>query len=126
MRVVIADDASIVRAGLGAMLAEGGVETVAEVGDPDALLEAVDRCRPDAAVVDIRMPPTHTDEGIVAARRIRERHPRHRGAVLSQALESSYAMRLLAENTSLGRLPPQGARRRRGNAGRRAAAGRRR
>jgi DNA-binding NarL/FixJ family response regulator len=97
---VIADDATIVRAGLGAMLAEGGVETVAEVGDADALLEAVERCRPDAAVVDIRMPPTHTDEGIVAARQIRERHPRTGVLVLSQALESSYAMRLLAENPS--------------------------
>ena len=100
MRVVIADDATIVRAGLGAMLAEGGVETVAEAGDADALLEAVERCRPDAAVVDIRMPPTHTDEGIVAARRIRERHPRTGVLVLSQALESSYAMRLLTENPS--------------------------
>ncbi len=100
MRVVIADDASIVRAGLSSMLAAGGVETVAEVGDADALLEAVDRCRPDAAVVDVRMPPTHTDEGIVAARRIRERHPGTGVLVLSQALESSYAMRLLAENPS--------------------------
>lgn len=100
MRVVIADDASIVRAGLGAMLADGGVETVAEVGDPDALLEAVDRCRPDAALVDIRMPPTHTDEGIVAARYIRERHPDTGVLVLSQALETSYAMRLLTDNPS--------------------------
>ena len=98
MRVVIADDASIVRAGLGAMLAEGGIETLAEVGDPEALLEAVDQCRPDAAVVDVRMPPTHTDEGIVAARCIRERHPGTGVLVLSQALESSYALRLLAEN----------------------------
>ena len=100
MRVVIADDASIVRAGLGAMLAEGGIETVAEAGDPRALLDAVDHWSPDAAVVDIRMPPTHTDEGIVAARRIRERHPGTGVLVLSQALESSYAMRLLTENPS--------------------------
>ena len=100
MRVVIADDASIVRAGLGAMLAEGGIETLAQVGDADALLHAVDQCRPDSAVVHVRMPPTHTDEGIVAARRIRERHPGTGVLVLSQALESSYALRLLAENPS--------------------------
>lgn len=98
MRVVIADDAALVRAGLAAMLADGGVEVVGEVGDADALLEAVAAHGPDAAVVDIRMPPTHTDEGIVAAGRIRERHPDVAVLVLSQAVDSAYAMRLLEEN----------------------------
>jgi DNA-binding NarL/FixJ family response regulator len=100
VRVVIADDASIVRAGLGAMLAGAGVEVVASTGDPDALFEAVGRLHPDAAVVDVRMPPTQTDEGIVAAGRIRASYPGTAVLVLSQALESSYAMRLLTENSS--------------------------
>jgi DNA-binding NarL/FixJ family response regulator len=100
MRVVIADDASIVRAGLAAMLTANGVEVVAQVGDAEALMDAADRLSPDAAVVDVRMPPTFTDEGIVAAGRIRQNASGVGVLVLSQALESSYAMRLLTENTS--------------------------
>ena len=98
MRVVIADDAALVRAGLAAMLADGGVEVVAEATDAESLQHAVDVHGPDAAVVDIRMPPTHTDEGIVAAGRLRQTHPNMGVLVLSQALDSSYALRLLEEN----------------------------
>jgi DNA-binding NarL/FixJ family response regulator len=98
MRVVIADDAALVRAGLAAMLADGGIEVVAEATDAESLLQTVDLHGPDAAVVDIRMPPTHTDEGIVAAGRLRQLHPHMGVLVMSQALDSSYAMRLLEEN----------------------------
>ena len=105
MRVVIADDAALVRAGLSAMLADGGVEVVAEATDAGSLVQAVAGQRPDAAVVDIRMPPTHTDEGIVAAGRIRLLHPEVAVLVLSQAMDTSYALRLLEENpTSVGYL----------------------
>jgi len=95
---VIADDAVLVRAGLTAMLEEGGVDVVADVADAEALLRSVATDRPDAAIVDIRMPPTHTDEGIVAAGRIRKEHPEVAVVVLSQALDSSYAVRLIDEN----------------------------
>ena len=76
MRVVIADDAPLIREGLARLLAENGVEVVAQVGDADALLARVHDLRPDVAIVDIRMPPTHTDEGLRAAREIRSRYPR--------------------------------------------------
>jgi len=95
MRVVIADDSLLARAGLATVLAEGGVTLVGEAGDGDALLAQVEATRPDAVVVDIRMPPTCTDEGIVAATRIRERHPGVGVLVLSQAMETSYALRLI-------------------------------
>jgi len=97
VRVVIADDVLLVRSGLAAMLAEGGVETVAEATTGPEVLAAVATSRPDAAVVDIRMPPTFTDEGIVAAHAVRRDHPSVGVLVLSQSLESSYAMRLLED-----------------------------
>jgi len=100
VRVVIADDVLLVRAGIASVLAAGGVDVLAEVGDADRLLDAVAEHRPDAAVVDIRMPPTHTDEGIAAAGRIRRTTPEVAVLVLSQALDSSYAIRLLEENPS--------------------------
>jgi DNA-binding NarL/FixJ family response regulator len=95
MRVVIADDATLVRHGLARLLAEAGVEVCGEAGDAAGLLELVERERPDAAIVDIRMPPTHSDEGLVAAASIRERFPDSGVLVLSQYVEASYALRLL-------------------------------
>jgi DNA-binding NarL/FixJ family response regulator len=100
VRVVIADDVLLVRSGLAAILAAGGVETVAEATTGPEVLAAVASSRPDAAVVDIRMPPTFTDEGIVAAHAVRRHHPSVGVVVLSQSLESSYAMRLLEESPS--------------------------
>jgi DNA-binding NarL/FixJ family response regulator len=100
VRVVIADDALIVRSGLGALLATAGEEVVGSAKDADELLAQVESRRPDAVVVDVRMPPTQTDEGIVAAGRIRRDYPGVGVLVLSQAAETSYAMRLLEENPS--------------------------
>ncbi len=97
MRVVIADDVMLVRSGLALLLGTAGVEVVGEAEDAASLIRLVDRERPDAAVVDIRMPPTHTDEGLVAARRIRERFPATAVVLLSQHLEPRYAERVLTE-----------------------------
>lgn len=95
MRVVLADDAAVIREGLARVLTGAGVEVVAQAGDADELLEAVEAQRPDVAVVDIRMPPTRTDEGLVAAERIAERYPRTGVLVLSQHVDAAYALRLL-------------------------------
>jgi DNA-binding NarL/FixJ family response regulator len=100
MRVVIAEDAGLLRAGLAAMLADRGYEICAAVADSDALLDAVARSRPDVAVVDIRMPPTHTDEGLRAALRMREEHPETGVLVFSQYIETRYASRLLEKGTA--------------------------
>ena len=97
MRVVVADDVMLVRSGLARLLTEVGVEVVAEAADADELLRAVESTGPDVAIVDIRMPPTHTDEGLVAARRIRDQHPSTAVVLLSQHLEPRYAQRLLAD-----------------------------
>ena len=94
---MIADDVMLVRSGLARLLADAGVEVVGEAGDADSLLRLVDREHPDVAVVDIRMPPTHTDEGLVAARTIRIRHPGTAVVLLSQYLQVRYAERLLAD-----------------------------
>jgi DNA-binding NarL/FixJ family response regulator len=98
VRVVVADDVMLTRAGIVHLLAGTGVDVVAEADDLDSVLLAVDRQQPDAVVVDIRMPPTHTDEGLVAAQRIRDRHPDTAVLVLSQYLEPRYAMRLLEDH----------------------------
>ena len=98
MRVVIADDVMLTREGIARVLAAAGVEVVGEAGDVDGLMRAVATQKPDCAIVDIRMPPTKTDEGIVAAQRIRELHPEVGVLVLSQYLEPGFAMRLLEEN----------------------------
>ena len=95
MRVVIADDNLIVRDGLAALLREAGVEVAAQVGGVDDLLRAVDRHAPDVAIVDIRMPPTHTDEGLGAALAIRARHPRVGILILSQFVEVGVVNRLV-------------------------------
>ena len=86
------------RAGIVRLLGEAGVEVVAETEDAEGLLRAVRLRRPDAAIVDIRMPPTHTDEGLVAAQRIRSEQPEVGVLLLSQYVEPSYAMRLLEEH----------------------------
>jgi DNA-binding NarL/FixJ family response regulator len=95
MRVVIADDAPLIREGVARLLAENGVEIVDQVGDADALLRSVRDLRPDVALVDIRMPPTHTSEGLRAAREIRSRYPETAVLVLSQHLEPDYALQLV-------------------------------
>jgi serine/threonine-protein kinase len=95
MRVVIADDSALLRQGLARLLADDGCDVEACVGDAAALLRAIEPEPPDAVIVDIRMPPSHTDEGIVAAQTIRERHPDMAILLLSSYLESEYAARLL-------------------------------
>ncbi len=97
MRVVIADDAVILREGLARLLAEVGMTVVGQAADAEELLAAVAAENPDVAVVDIRMPPTHTDEGLRAAREIRRRHPEVGILVLSQFARPSYALELLAD-----------------------------
>jgi DNA-binding NarL/FixJ family response regulator len=98
MRVVVADDVMLTREGIAHLLDEAGIEVVAQAEDADGLLREVRLKQPDAAIVDIRMPPTHTDEGLVAAQRIRTDHPAIGVLVLSQYVEPSYAMRLLEEH----------------------------
>jgi DNA-binding NarL/FixJ family response regulator len=95
MRVVIADDAPLIREGVARLLAENGLEVVGQMGDADALLRSVRDLHPDVALVDIRMPPTHTDEGLRAARAIRSRYPSTAVLVLSQHLEPDYALQLV-------------------------------
>ncbi|MFL5955388.1 MAG: response regulator [Gaiellaceae bacterium] len=97
MRVVIADDAPLIREGVTRLLTDNGVEVVAQVGDAAALLACVRDLRPDVALIDVRMPPTHTDEGLRAAREIRGHYPDVAVLVLSQHLESEYALRLIDE-----------------------------
>jgi DNA-binding NarL/FixJ family response regulator len=95
--VVIADDMMLIRSGLARLLDDSGVDVVGEAGDADELLKLVALERPDVAVVDIRMPPTQTDEGLVAARRIRDEWPGTSVVVLSQHLDTRYAHRLFAD-----------------------------
>ena len=95
MRVVIADDAMLIREGTARLLEEAGVEVVGKVSDGQNLLQIVGQEHPDVAIVDIRMPPTYTGEGLAAAEQIRGSHPHVGVLVLSQYLESSYATRLL-------------------------------
>ncbi|MGI5213207.1 LuxR C-terminal-related transcriptional regulator [Plantactinospora sp. CA-290183] len=96
MRVVIADDAVLLREGLVRLLTEHGNEVVAAVGDGEALVEAIVAHRPDVSIVDVRMPPSHTDEGLRAAVEARRLVPRTPILVLSQYVEVSYADDLLA------------------------------
>jgi DNA-binding NarL/FixJ family response regulator/class 3 adenylate cyclase len=97
LRVVLADDSVLLREGLAQLLAKAGFDVVGQVDNPDDLVRRVGFSKPDVAIVDIRMPPTHTDEGLQAARRIRERHPEVGVLVLSQYVEAHYATALLAE-----------------------------
>jgi serine/threonine-protein kinase len=98
VRVVVADDSLITREGIAHLLRTAGVDVVAQANDADELLEAVRELRPDVAVVDIRMPPTHTDEGLLAARHIREQHADVGVLVLSHYVEAGYAVRLLEDH----------------------------
>ncbi|MFJ6636701.1 response regulator [Streptomyces sp. NPDC091376] len=96
MRIVIAEDAAVVREGLVQLLRDRGSDVAAAVGDAKALLEAVEEHRPDAVVADIRMPPTHRDEGLRAALILRERYPDLGVLLFSQYVETRYANRLAA------------------------------
>ena len=93
--MIVADDAALFRAGICRLLADAGLDVTAQVGDAAALLEAVERDRPDVVVVDIRMPPSHTTEGLAAARALSERYPGIGVLVLSAHVEPHYAMQLL-------------------------------
>src|SRR3712207_4813013 len=98
VRVVVADDSVLLREGIVRILEDAGMDVVGQAGTADELLLRVRSYSPDVAIVDIRMPPTHTDEGLRAAQEIRERHPGVGVLVLSQYIEAAYAMELLAEN----------------------------
>jgi DNA-binding NarL/FixJ family response regulator len=97
VRVVIADDEALLREGLARLLEDAGFEVAGRCGDADALLRMVDARKPDVAIVDIRMPPGHADDGLIAAQEIRRRHPHVGVLVLSHYLDSRYAARLLEE-----------------------------
>jgi DNA-binding NarL/FixJ family response regulator len=96
VRVALADDSVLLREGLARLLGEAGFEVVGLAADGEELLELVERTEPDVAIVDIRMPPTHTDEGLQAAKVIRERWPSIGLLVLSQHVNSRYALELLS------------------------------
>ncbi|MGW5694192.1 response regulator, partial [Streptomyces asiaticus] len=98
MRVILAEDSTLLREGLVRLLVEEGHEVVAAVGDAVSLMKEVEEQTPDMVVVDIRMPPTHTDDGLRAALEIRKRWPRISLLVLSQHVERNYAAQLLAAN----------------------------
>lgn len=99
LRVMVADDAVLFREGLARVLSDGGFEVVAQVGDARALLERVRADPPDVIVVDIRMPPTHTTEGLDAARALQETHPDIGVLVLSAHVEPHYALQLIENGT---------------------------
>jgi DNA-binding NarL/FixJ family response regulator len=99
VRVALADDAALLREGLARLLSEAGFDVVGLAEDGDALLELVERTHPDVAIVDIRMPPTNTDEGLRAAKVIRERWPDVGLLVLSQHVNARYALELLSTGT---------------------------
>jgi DNA-binding NarL/FixJ family response regulator len=99
VRVVIAEDSVLLREGIARLLEESGFEVAGHAGDGEDLLRKVGAHKPDVAVVDIRMPPTHTDEGLRAAHRIRAEHPDTAVLVLSQYVEETYAFDLLSEST---------------------------
>ena len=99
MRIVVADDAVILREGLARLLVEAGFDVVGQAADAGELLEQIEATSPDVAIVDIRMPPTHTDEGLRAAAEIRAGHPSVGILVLSQYVRPSYAMELLSHGT---------------------------
>ena len=98
MRVVLADDSLLLREGVARLLQDAGLEVVAQAGDAEDLMRKVGAHKPDVAIVDVRMPPTHTDEGLRAAAEIRDKHPETGVLVLSQYIEEAYAMELLSSN----------------------------
>ncbi|RJL24494.1 response regulator transcription factor [Bailinhaonella thermotolerans] len=100
MRVVIAEDSVLLREGVARLLADGGIETVAAVGDGPGLVAAVEEHEPDLAVVDVRMPPSHTDEGLRAALAVRASRPGFPILVFSQYVEERYALDLIGEGAA--------------------------
>ena len=104
MRVIVADDSLIVREGLARLLGDHGIDVVGAAADSPTLMDLVAATAPDVAIVDIRMPPTHTDEGLRAAVEIRERHPATAVLVLSQYVEVGWALRLLRGGGGVGYL----------------------
>jgi DNA-binding NarL/FixJ family response regulator len=100
MRIVIAEDDALLREGLALLLRAEGLDVVAATGDPESFLSAVDTAKPDVAIVDVRMPPTHTDEGIRAAVEARRRQPGLAVLVLSAYVEQAFATDLLADGTA--------------------------
>ena len=98
MRVVVADDAMLIREGLTRLLRDAGVTVTGKASNADELLQRVALSMPDVAIVDVRMPPGHSDEGVVAAERIRAEHPNMGVLLLSQYLDLRYCTRLLAEH----------------------------
>ena len=105
LSVVLADDAVLLREGVRSLLEDEGIEVLASVGDGEQLLEEVARHRPQLAIVDVRMPPTHTDEGLVAALRLKREHPQVGVLMLSQHVAREYASELLsAEAPGIGYL----------------------
>ena len=95
MRVAIVDDHVLLREGLARLLAEAGIDVAISAGEVDAFLSATERWKPDVAIIDIRLPPTFTDEGLRAADLVRSRHPGTAVLVLSQYLNAGYALRLI-------------------------------
>jgi DNA-binding NarL/FixJ family response regulator len=98
LRVVLAEDSVLLREGIARLLEDGGFEVVGQAGNAEELLLKVRSYKPAVAIIDIRMPPTHTDEGLRAAKEIREKHPETGVLVLSQYVETGYALDLLAES----------------------------
>jgi DNA-binding NarL/FixJ family response regulator len=100
VRVVIAEDSAILRDGLGQLLVDRGFEVTEAVSEPEGLRRSVERDRPDVAIIDIRMPPSFTDEGLRAAIELRQRHPGLGILLFSQYIETRYAAQLLAEGAA--------------------------
>ncbi len=100
MRVIVADDSVLLREGVTRLLEDAGFEVVGQAGDGEDLMRKVKAYKPDVAIIDIRMPPTHTDEGLKAARAIREEVPATGVLVLSQYLEEQYALELLGDDAA--------------------------
>ena len=98
LSVVIAEDSILLREGIARLLRDADIEVLGQAGNADELMLKVRSYSPDVAVVDVRMPPTHTDEGLQAAREIRAAHPQTAVLVLSQYVEAEYALELLADN----------------------------
>jgi len=100
VRVIVADDSVLLREGIARLLQDAGFEVVGQAGDGEELMRKAKAHKPDVAVIDIRMPPTHTDEGLRAARAIREEMPDTAVLVLSQYLEEEYALELLGDDAA--------------------------
>jgi DNA-binding NarL/FixJ family response regulator len=100
VRVIVADDSVLLREGVTRLLEGAGFEVVGHAGDPEELMRKTRAHRPDVAIIDIRMPPTHTDEGLQAARAIREEMPATRVVVLSAYVEETYALELIGEDAA--------------------------